>query len=77
VVCCRTCTREQKVPVVVISMLQILLINKGLPQHTLSNLDLFGGFDLRRLCKLINRFLQVRKICVTRAAGGIGMSSTQ
>ncbi|CAI5468551.1 unnamed protein product [Closterium sp. Yama58-4] len=50
---------EQKVLAVVVSVLQILLISKGLPQRCLSDCDtFFEGFDLRRLCKLMNRFLQ-------------------
>ena len=55
--------REQKILIFVISILQILLINKCLPQHSLSDCNYyFAGFDLRRLCKLINRYLQARAL---------------
>ncbi|CAI5960312.1 unnamed protein product, partial [Closterium sp. NIES-65] len=50
--------REQKVLTGVMTILETLLIRKGLPQNSIMHPHLFGGFDVRRLCKLVNRYLQ-------------------
>ena len=52
--------REQRTLLTVMSLLNCLLLQKGIPQSCITNRALFEGFDCRRLCMLANRYLQVR-----------------